>query len=371
MKYSGLSIINILIVLAVLSSCSCNKNSQNNSVIPDNGQEGTKPEISAPEADTYDCTVSIDALTGISINAPLGDVKIVGKNVSIEARNNLTIESGTNVKGYLDGINRGNWKQKLWENLGEKVLSDIVDISHYRHIIEIFLRPIGGTMLLKSNRYMRLEAGEGKTVIDDTNDYDASLKDKAAGFFLMKPFPSAEKVDIYAVKTRMVRFMNDYKSIKDIIISTEPIVKDWYSNEIAKQIIKGMIQGDDVVGNLNLVNVRNRFVEQNLMKIWRNAKWIRQTITTYQFQDYKTETSLRDKFTKLWNEFKGLMINNANMDIPDLNKKSLMFNEYEAVVNSNIDNDVSFLSTDTVNASNINGLDLKNYIKKEPFMITF
>ena len=298
-------------------------------------------------------------------------MKIVGKNVSIEARNNLTIESGTNVKGYLDGINRGNWKQKLWENLGEKVLSDIVDISHYRHIIEIFLRPIGGTMLLKSNRYMRLEAGEGKTVIDDTNDYDASLKDKAAGFFLMKPFPSAEKIDIYAVKTRMVRFMNDYKSIKDIIISTEPIVKDWYANEIAKQIIKGMIQGDDVVANLNLVNVRNRFVEQNLMKIWRNAKWIRQTITTYQFQDYKTDTSLRDRFTKLWNEFKGLMINNANMDIPDLNKKSLMFNEYEAVVNSNIDNDVSFLSTDTVNASNINGLDLKNYIKKksaeEPF----
>ena len=66
MKYSGLSIINILIVLAVLSSCSCNKNSQNNSVIPDNGQEGTKPEISAPEADTYDCTVSIDASSFVS-----------------------------------------------------------------------------------------------------------------------------------------------------------------------------------------------------------------------------------------------------------------------------------------------------------------
>ena len=320
---------------------------------------GRSVDISSPFG-----TVSIDALTGISINAPLGDVKIVGKNVSIEARNNLTIESGTNVKGYLDGINRGNWKQKLWENLGEKVLSDIVDISHYRHIIEIFLRPIGGTMLLKSNRYMRLEAGEGKTVIDDTNDYDASLKDKAAGFFLMKPYPSAEKVDIYAVKTRMVRFMNDYKVLKDMILSTQTIVKDWNHDQVGGPIINGMIQNHEVVNNLDLSNVEDILLKQNLLKIWRNTKWIRQTVTTYQFDEYKTKDRLQHLFNTLWNLFENLMCSNANIRfIEDINKKDLMYKEFEEVVKDNKNNDVSFEGR--VNENNINTLNLNNHIKKK------
>ena len=36
-------------------------------------------------------TVSVNAFTGISINAPNGNVSIKGKNVSIEAGNNLTL----------------------------------------------------------------------------------------------------------------------------------------------------------------------------------------------------------------------------------------------------------------------------------------
>ena len=42
-------------------------------------------------------TVGINAFTGISISAPNGDISIKGKNVSIEAGNNLRLISGTNV----------------------------------------------------------------------------------------------------------------------------------------------------------------------------------------------------------------------------------------------------------------------------------
>ena len=118
-------------------------------------------------------TVSIDAFQGITINAPLGDVKIVGKNVSIEARNNLKIESGTNIKhSYKKYIKENTWdtvkdmskefaKGFLLENLGGTLLGT-TDLSLVRNYLEVLLRPIGGTMLIKSNRYMMIEAGEGK-----------------------------------------------------------------------------------------------------------------------------------------------------------------------------------------------------------------
>ena len=108
-------------------------------------------------------TVNIDAFSGISIEAPMGDVNIVGKNVNIEARNNLTITSGTNIPGYF----------RNKENLGifvepfamiNKVAG--IDFSFIRTYLEVILRPIGGNMLIKSNRYMCLEAGDGETIVE-------------------------------------------------------------------------------------------------------------------------------------------------------------------------------------------------------------
>ena len=107
--------------------------------------------------------VSIDAFSGINITAPMGDVNIVGKNVNIEARNNLTITSGTNIPGYF--ANKENLRI-FAEPFA--VLNKVtgVDFTFLRTYIEVILRPIGGSMLIKSNRYMCIEAGEGQTIIE-------------------------------------------------------------------------------------------------------------------------------------------------------------------------------------------------------------
>ena len=134
--------------------------------------------ISSPYGD-----VSIDAFQGITINAPLGDVKIVGKNVSIEARNNLTLESGTNIKNCF-GNHLKNGKLKTLNDFGSSLVADsmlgyitgMVDLSFFRNYLEVVLRPIGGTLLIKSNRYLRLEAGDGKTVPNKNIDHTNYLK---------------------------------------------------------------------------------------------------------------------------------------------------------------------------------------------------
>lgn len=119
--------------------------------------------------------VSIDAFSGINIEAPMGDVNIVGKNVNIEARNNLTITSGTNIPGYFRNKENLGIFVEPWAVLN-KVTG--IDFSFLRTYLEVILRPIGGSMLIKSNRYMCLEAGDGETIIErdrTNNDFGSFL----------------------------------------------------------------------------------------------------------------------------------------------------------------------------------------------------
>lgn len=135
-----------------------------------------KISISSPVGD-----VVVDAFTGITINAPHGDVNIVGKNVNIEARNNLTIQSGTNIKqAYF--WHRDEFLKTAVGRTGitfgvavSKALG--LDLSFHRTWLEVLVRPIGGTMLIKSYRFMRLEAGDGETRIEKrTSGSEGKLK---------------------------------------------------------------------------------------------------------------------------------------------------------------------------------------------------
>ncbi len=111
--------------------------------------------------------VKIDAFTGITISAPNGNVKIEGKNIDIIAGNNLTLKSGENVK-KMKAYSK-NFGHALMANVAkdgvEKVKSLVqpFDIKLLRTVIDSFVKPIGGTMLVKSTRFMRLEAGSGET----------------------------------------------------------------------------------------------------------------------------------------------------------------------------------------------------------------
>ena len=141
-------------------------------------------------------TVSINAFTGITISAPNGDVKIVGKNITLEAGNKVTINSGTNLpqpdfgeapagktkaaditKAVIGGVASA---------LVDQFASSVVDLSTIRHIIEVFVRPVDGTTLIKSRKFLRLEAGLGNATIK-RDRYKASTKDskeKEQNFYL-------------------------------------------------------------------------------------------------------------------------------------------------------------------------------------------
>lgn len=113
----------------------------------------------------------MNAFTGITISAPNGNVKIEGKNVSISASNKLSLISGTAAGDHFvnppDNVKSlGSWAKWGLGTMGEDVLNRTVgkwlDLSFFRTILEVFTRPVDGTLKIKSNSYVMIEAGKGK-----------------------------------------------------------------------------------------------------------------------------------------------------------------------------------------------------------------
>ena len=119
--------------------------------------------ISSPWGD-----VKLDAFTGITISAPNGDVKIKGKNVTIEAGNNLTLESGTNIGWKLGNDKKfGDFSAAslgltVAAAIASKVAEKIkpIDLKIVRSVVEVVMRPVEGALTVKSNRFLKLEAGK-------------------------------------------------------------------------------------------------------------------------------------------------------------------------------------------------------------------
>lgn len=111
-------------------------------------------------------TIDLNAFNGITINAPNGDVRIKGKNISLEAGNKISVTSGTNIPNSNDdsiGILMGKAAIKtVVSDLTKTYVTSLVDLSLVRSVIETFARPVDGTLLLKSKKYLKLEAGKGK-----------------------------------------------------------------------------------------------------------------------------------------------------------------------------------------------------------------
>ena len=131
--------------------------------------------------------IEMSALTGISINCPTGDVSIKGKNVSIEAGDKVTITSGKNIgtqRLYSQSKSEHSGWGKVQSTLHSfasgivsNIVNDIrvkdllhvniVDLAALQSVIDGFIKPINGTLLIKSNRFMRIEAGKGKTELPE------------------------------------------------------------------------------------------------------------------------------------------------------------------------------------------------------------
>ena len=129
--------------------------------------------------------IDLNAFTGISISAPNGNIEIKGKNISIAASNKLSLESGSavsdrfiNKEGFtsLDGFKKS--LVGIGTDVLDRTLYKLIDLSFLRTMVEVFTRPVDGTLKIRSNTYLLIEAGQGSAQIPRD---DFRVPDREAG----------------------------------------------------------------------------------------------------------------------------------------------------------------------------------------------
>ena len=122
--------------------------------------------------------VGINAFTGITISAPNGDISIKGKNVSIEAGNEVKIVSGQFIdeKKKAASESLADLAASGINSLVGTYLAPLTDFSLFRSIVDVLVKPISGTTTIKSGRYMLLMAGGGNAEIPNKGYSVTGLK---------------------------------------------------------------------------------------------------------------------------------------------------------------------------------------------------
>ena len=256
-----------------------------------------KINISSPMGD-----VSIDAFSGITLSAPNGNVKIVGKNVSIEAGNNIEITSGNNIQ-YLGGGLHPIGKYKATNLLKSALVgvvgavsgavADYFDLTLARTMAEVLLRPIEGTNCIKSKRYLMLEAGKGKAHIPQNRYADTKENEVKE----QQEFFNNVMLCVEAINNRCDNFVKRYKVVWDDACMK---VEKW---DLYKMLIK-----DDQLTDLDPLakgwdadpdnEWKNPFTEENFKG---KTKQINQVIISETFH-YDDEEKRIQKLVPIANE---------------------------------------------------------------------
>ena len=222
-------------------------------------------------------TVAINAFNGITINAPNGDVTIRGKNINLEAGNKVNITSGMNIEDPSLGDPEGglnNFGKIMTDIWGEIVPGEITkylfrsvfDLSYMRHVVEIFVRPVDGTMKLKSKRYLMLEAGKGNATIRRDRYAKAVEEKKESQEEFYKALLTcvrfiSEKVDLF-YDTYETLWIDGYKKKSEYLEKAGWVLKDEKQPNLA-EIASKANEWDDQ--KITLDTFESHFVETGIL----------------------------------------------------------------------------------------------------------
>lgn len=161
--------------------------------------------------------VSISALSGIQISAPNGDVTIKGKNVSIEAGNEVNIVSGKFInEKKLDLKSFGeSYLKDLVSNVVSDYVAPIADFSLLRTVFEALVKPAAGTLNIQSGRYLLLNAGGGQAEIPNKGySVKGLIKQESAAEDKVKMANTIRTIDTF-VDTKVGVLWDKYKDVQE------------------------------------------------------------------------------------------------------------------------------------------------------------
>ena len=236
-------------------------------------------------------TITLSAFKGITVDAPNADVTIKGMNINLIAGNKVNIISGDNIKPPTidDPEGKGAKFGALLVNTvigggvgvgGSLFIGDTVDFSTIRRMVEIFVRPVDGTMLIKSKRYLMLEAGPGHATVKA--DRYKNLAVKKQGLFSKLIFGTKPTED----KETMEEFYKSLILCIDYINNTITEFGQVYNNRWIKakkasinymSIFNALKDDGPDIENIILLHMTKEFDESLIspdLFHWKNKSYI-------------------------------------------------------------------------------------------------
>jgi len=218
-------------------------------------------------------SVDASAFTGITLNAPNGDVKIIGKNIDIKAGNNINLTSGANISNQyqLHSLIWGSKKlgSALVNPLIDNLAKEFLDLSLLRCIVETFMRPVAGNFTIRSNRYLLMSAGKGNANLP-VEAYDSQW---GTGWSLNgeKPYWSAKVLsDIQTMVTKFDKLFNDRKLKAEALAQKVEAYNVQFLNLLREGENKYSVQtiinsaGQGVSYNENATSMREQILRERL-----------------------------------------------------------------------------------------------------------
>ena len=199
-------------------------------------------------------TITLSAFKGITVDAPNADVTIKGMNINLIAGNKVNIISGDNIKPPTidDPEGKGAYIGALLVNTvigggvgvgGSLFIGDTVDFSTIRRMVEIFVRPVDGTMLIKSKRYLMLEAGPGHATVK-ADRYKKPEKQGKLSKFFQGTMPTEDR-------DTMEEF---YKSLISCIRCIDKTIEEFYETYKLRWTMAARLSNEYIVNVLQAFN---------------------------------------------------------------------------------------------------------------------
>ena len=178
--------------------------------------------------------VTLNAFTGITISAPSGDIKIQGKNIKLEASDTVSIESGKAVKQrflpgetpYTEGAAMWNTPVGRWvadigltflRSFRSRIVDKAIDVGLIRTAIDVFLRPIDGTLKIKSHTFVQIEAGTGSTEYPrDARENKDKAKIAPDLYYNIEAIASTVKDRVEGIQTRFTKLCEAITAFNEI-----------------------------------------------------------------------------------------------------------------------------------------------------------
>lgn len=337
--------------------------------------------------------VDINAFTGITISAPNGKVRIEGKDIEIAAGNNLSISSGNNIASPFWHMKNSEWRKggvDFLKTLCKESLSKfaIVDMGLVRTILETFLRPCGGTLRIKSNRYLLFEAGKGEAQIAGRQTVkDLSLK-KTAKLFILPDQISKVTISYHGedvVTNRIPLHINNviqavhaadaaFRATNVFLLREKNAYTEAYNNIVVIDGYKVFITNGDQLKNFNNfypadVSTFAGFQMNNaakpraarvgsVMDEWRLDKRNFYPIETYLNKLNKHALNIKDKrltTEKIWNEFRTVYLQDAIVR-EKINNDATIRGDIDTLFNGSVTNNYLTNGPQNLNKANIRKL---------------